>query len=165
MVFFFLIGSTGDPKLEFNNLNKCEENYKINLVNPVKVLNILSKKLIKYKSSFVCVFTSVAGLRGRSKRLFYCSAKSGLISYLSGLRQFYYKDQIKIINVVAGYMSTMKFDIKCPGILITSPEKVADKVLEAIKKNQEVIYTSFLWKIISFFILLIPEKIFKKLHF
>ena len=53
----------------------------------------------------------MAGLRGRSKRLYYSAAKGGLINFMSGLRQFY-KDKIKIITVIPGYISTNSFTEK-----------------------------------------------------
>ena len=52
------------------------------------------------------------GIRGRALRLFYCSAKAGLISYLSGLRQKVQYRNINVINVIAGYMDTEKFNFK-----------------------------------------------------
>jgi short-subunit dehydrogenase len=35
----FLVGSTGDPKTEFENYKLCETNYKINLLHPVFIIN------------------------------------------------------------------------------------------------------------------------------
>ena len=117
------------------------------------------------KKSFIAVFTSVAGLRGRSKRLFYSSAKSALITYLSGLRQKLNKEQINILTVIPGYMRTKPFNIKAPSFLITSPEKSAQIVYNAIKKEKEIVYINFFWRIIMFCINLLPEKIYKKLNF
>ena len=117
------------------------------------------------RKSFLAVITSVAGLRGRSKRLFYSSAKSGMISYLSGLRQKLSKEKINVITVIPGYMNTKPFNIKAPSFLISSPEKSAQIIYNAIKKGKEVVYINFYWKIIMFCINLIPEKIYKKFNF
>ena len=142
---------------------ECIKNYETNLINPVIIINNLLGKL--KKGSFLCVFTSMAGLRGRALRLFYCSSKAGLISYLSGLRQKLFKRNIQVLNVIAGYMSTEKFNYKANNLLINSPVEVANKVIEGIKKKRENIYTSYLWLIISIILRLIPEKIYKKLNF
>ena len=117
------------------------------------------------KKSFVAVLTSVAGLRGRSKRLFYSSAKAGLIAYLSALRQKFNKKNMNVITVIPGYMSTKPFNIKASRFLISSPEKSAQIIYNAIKKKKEVVYINFFWRIIMFCINLIPEKIYKKLNF
>tara|TARA_Y100000590_G_C15654696_1_gene990173 strand:+ start:825 stop:1550 length:726 start_codon:yes stop_codon:yes gene_type:complete len=159
----FVIGETGDPDLEFENYNKCLENYKINLLHPVIVLNTFVKKL--KKNSFICVFTSMAGIRGRALRLFYCSAKSGLISYLSGLRQKLQKENIQVTNVIAGYMKTEKFKYNVNKFLISSPNKVAKIVHKGIINKKDNIYTSYLWFLISIILKIIPEKIFKRFNF
>lgn len=159
----FLVGSTGDPKTEFENYKLCERNYKINLLHPVFIINLLTRKL--KSNSFICVFTSVAGIRGRNLRLFYCSAKAGLISYLSGLRQKLENKNILVINFIAGYMSTAKFKCDSHSFLISNPKNIALKVYKSIQNKKEIVYSSFIWRLISNILKLIPEKIFKKLNF
>ena len=91
--------------------------------------------------------------------------KAGLINYLSGLRQLLHKKGILVNTVIPGYINTEKFNIKTSKLLITSPEKTARLIYQSIKNKKEIIYVSFLWKIISFALNLIPEKIFKKFNF
>jgi len=79
----WVAGHTGNPEKEINNPELIKHNYYINLVNPILVINHLIPKLAD--DSFISVITSVGGMRGRSKRIFYGSAKAGLINYLSGL--------------------------------------------------------------------------------
>lgn len=161
---FWVTGITGDPFNEYNNLNHAKQNLEINFLNPVLSISLLSKKIIKNGKSFICVFTSVAGLRGRKKRLYYSSAKSGLITFLSGLRQKF-DNQIKVFTVIPGYISTNTFSEKASKILITSPKRCAEIVYNDIKKNKQIIYVNFLWRIIMTVINFIPEKFFKKLKF
>ena len=108
---------------------------------------------------------SVAGLRGRKKRLYYSSAKSGLITYLSGLRQKLNSKKINVVTVIPGYIKTKPFNIKASPFLISSPKKAAEIINKSIYLRKEVVYINYLWKIIMIFINLIPEKIFKKLNF
>ena len=159
----WVAGHIGDPDKEIVNSELLRKNYYINLINPILFINYLIPKLSN--DSFISIITSVAGVRGRSKRLFYGSAKAGLINYLSGLRQSYCKKGIFINTVIPGYISTERFNIKAPKFLITSPEKTAKIIYKAIKNKKEVVYINFLWRIISYILNLIPEKIFKKLSF
>ena len=55
-------------------------------------------KIIPNDNSFIAVLTSVAGIRGRGKRLFYSSAKSGMNVYLSGLRQKIFDKKINVLT-------------------------------------------------------------------
>ena len=83
----WVAGFTGNPDEEFNDIKKCKENLTVNFVNPVLLINKIIPKIIPNDNSFIAVLTSVAGIRGRGKKLFYSSAKSGMNAYLSGLRQ------------------------------------------------------------------------------
>ena len=161
---FWITGSTGDAQKELNSIEKASLNLKINFTNVVLCLSFLIKKMRISKQSFICVITSVAGLRGRKRKLFYCSAKSGLINFLSGLRQEL-NGKINVLTVIPGYISTNSFNEKSYQFLITSPEKMSKKIYKAIKKNKEIIYIGGIWRILMFLISVIPEKIFKKLKF
>jgi len=161
----WVAGFTGDPDEEYNDPKKCKENLTVNFLNPVIIINELSKKLIKSNKSFVVIFSSVAGIRGRAKRLFYASSKSGLISYASGLRQKFNSIGIKVITIIPGYMKTKPFNIKAPNFLIAEPKHVAKIVYDAIKKNKTTVYIYSFWRFIMFIIKIIPEKIYKTLNF
>ncbi len=161
---FWVTGVTGDPDKEYENRKDLEKNLNINLLNPLICISLITKKIIKNNKSFICVFSSVAGLRGRKKRLYYSSAKSGLTVFLSGLRQKL-NNKIKIYTVIPGYISTNTFSEKAPKFLISSPKQCAEIVYRNIKKNNEIIYVNYIWRVIMGIISLIPEKIFKKLNF
>lgn len=164
----WISGYTGNPDLEFENISECKKNLDVNFTNIILCINILTKKIYKNSQSFICVLTSVAGLRGRQKRLFNSAAKGGLINYLSGLRQKF-NSKIKIITVIPGYINTVAFkkNIKTnfPSFLISSPDKCAKIIFSGICKNKEIIYVDTTWRIIMFMIKLIPEKFFKNLNF
>ena len=129
--------------------------------NPSKII----PKIIPNDNSFIAVLTSVAGIRGRGKRLFYSSAKSGMNAYLSGLRQKISDKKINVLTVIPGYMNTKPFNIKAPKFLICSPEKAAKIIYKSIIKKKEIVYINFFWRIIMMIINFIPEKIYKKLKF
>jgi len=164
----WIAGFTGQPLNEYYDKELLSKNLNINFFNPVIIINEISKKIIKDSNSFISVFTSVAGLRGRKKQLFYGSAKSGMISYLSGLRQMLDNDNILVQTVIPGYMNTKPFrdgDWKAPGFLITEPKKVAMILRKGVRNKKNIIYINIFWKIIMTIINFIPEIIFKKMKF
>ena len=157
---FWVTGFTGDAQEELNSIEKASLNLKINFTNVVLCLSFLIKKMKISKHSFICVITSVAGLRGRKRKLFYCSAKSGLINFLSGLRQ-QLNGKINVLTVIPGYISTNSFNEKSYKFLITSPEKMSRKIYDAIKKKKEIIYVGVIWRIIMMFISLFLKNFLK----
>ena len=161
----WVAGFAGNPDEEFNDIKKCKENLTVNFVNPVLLINKIIPKIIPNDDSFIAVLTSVAGIRGRGKKLFYSSAKSGMNAYLSGLRQKIFDKKINVLTVIPGYMNTKPFNIKAPKFLICSPEKAAKIIYKSIIKKKEIVYINFFWRIIMMIINFIPEKIYKKLKF
>ncbi len=164
----WISGYTGDASSEYNDHTLLKKNLSINFFNPIIIINQIVKKMIKNKNSFLSVFTSVAGLRGRKKQLFYGSAKSGLITFLSGLRQKLSKDKIFVQTIIPGYMNTKPFregNWKAPSFLITKPENVGKIVKKGINKRKDILYINIYWKFIMKIVNFIPEKIFKKLSF
>ena len=160
----WISGYTGNPYREFEDEDLAKKNIDVNFVNPTIAITKLSKKIIKNKNNFICAISSVAGLRGRKKRLYYSASKGGLINFLSGLRQKL-QNELKVITIIPGYISTNSFSEKSPKFLISSPEKASEIIFQAIKKNKEIVYVNSLWRLIMFVILLIPEVIYKKLNF
>ena len=161
----WLAGDTGNPVEEFLDNEKCEKTIRVNFLNPVLIINKIVPKIIEDADSFVAVLASVAGLRGRKKNLYYSSSKSGLIAYLSGLRQKLAEKKINVITVIPGYMKTRPFNLKAPSFLVSSPKKASDIICNAIYSKKEIVYINFFWKIIMLFVRFLPEKIFKKLNF
>ena len=165
---FWVAGYTGGGIEEYKKIDQAEKNIKINFLNPTVILTEISKKIVKKNNSFIAVFTSVAGLRGRKKLIYYSSSKSGLIAFLSALRQKLYEDNILVTTIIPGYMSTKSFrDLKqqAPNFLITNPLKVASILKRSIDKRKEIIYINSFWRIIMFIIKIIPERIFKRFSF
>ena len=161
-------GFTGNADEEFLDPEKGEKNIRVNFLNPILITNKIIPKMLLDTNSFIVAISSVAGLRGRAKQLFYSSAKSALIAYMSALRQKLISKKINVITVIPGYMNTKPFiggGWKAPSFLIASPNKVAKVILKAINSKKEIVYVNFIWRIIMFFIVNIPEKIFKNLKF
>ena len=161
-------GMTGNSDKEYLDYNLASYNLKINFLHPILIINEISKKIIENKNSFIAIFTSVAGKRGRSKQLFYGPSKSGLINYSSALRQKLNKKKIQVLTVIPGYMNTKPFrklNITAPNFLISSPKNVAKIIKKAVTNQKDIVYINSIWKIIMLTINLIPEKIFKRLSF
>jgi len=165
---FWVSGYTGDAVNEYERTELADRNIKINFLNPTIILSEISKKIIKHENSFIAVFTSVAGLRGRKKLIYYSSSKSGLITFLSALRQKLFKENILVTTIIPGYMSTKPFkelNQKPMNLLITNPRKVATIVRKAINNKKEIVYINNFWRVIMLIIKFIPEKIFKRFSF
>ena len=149
-----------------DSIENIKEVFDVNFIHTAQMCNHIVKyyKLNKIKGN-LSVMSSVAGIKGRAKNYIYGSSKSAINTYLSGLRQKYSDEKICITTIILGFVNTkMNKGLELNKILLSEPDEIAKKIINAIEDNKEI-YIPFLWRIIILIILIIPEKLFKKLRF
>lgn len=164
-VFFF--NGLMDNHLKYKEvLKKNSTLCNVNFLSITLLIEYLIKRSLKTKTKTkIVVLTSVAGIRGKKNNIIYSASKAALINYLSGIRQKFFKKGISICTIIPGYLKTkMTRNLNLPKLLTTSPDKFALQIYKVVSSDKDV-YMPTVWKIIIFFIKLIPEKIFKRLAF
>jgi decaprenylphospho-beta-D-erythro-pentofuranosid-2-ulose 2-reductase len=111
--------------------------------------------------------SSVAGDRGRASNYFYGSAKAGLSTYLSGLRNRLAGAKVRVVTVKPGFVRTrMTKGMKLPNILTAEPQEVGAAVYRAAEAApRDVVYVRPIWRLVMLLIRAMPEPVFKRLHF
>jgi len=155
-LLFIAYGFLGEEKL-----SDLQDLYQINFYSQA----YLAERYAQNETKNIAVIGSVAGLRGRASNYHYGSSKAGMHSFLSGLRNRYFKTGLKVITIIPGPVDTKMTRGK---ILKTSSlasvEKVAKQIHQKVSKGQEIIYCPWYWKWIMIVIRLIPEFIFKRMN-
>jgi len=130
----------------------------------VSILHRLAPVLEARQAGAVIGFGSVAGDRGRLKNYVYGAAKSGLHTYLAGLRNRLGRAGVHVMTVKPGFVDTaMTWGL--PGLfLVASPEDVARRCLDEVARKRDTIYVPRFWRGIMTIIRAVPERIFKKLR-
>ncbi len=158
-------GYLGDQKKAESDFAEAEMILHTNYTGAVSILNVVANDFEQRKTGAIIVIGSVAGDRGRQSNYFYGSAKAGLHAYVSGLRNRLVKSKVKVITIKPGFTYTrMTEGIDMPPALTAQPEEVAKDIYNGHRKNKDVIYTKWFWRFIMGIIILIPERIFKKLN-
>jgi hypothetical protein len=158
------VGYLGVQKDAQQNIDVAQNVIDVNFTGPCLLFEQLAEKMIKRGSGTLVGISSVAGDRGRESNYFYGSAKAGFSTYLSGLRQRASKAGVHVLTVKPGFVRTsMTADINLPNILTTTPEIVAQYIVNACNSNTCIVYAPWYWRWIMLIIRLIPEKLFAKL--
>lgn len=131
--------------------------------------NILSTTLIihaylssKQKEHHLLYLSSVAMCRGRAKNSLYGASKAAIEVYLQGLQQAASNYQ-SITIARLGFIDT-KQTWGLPGIFYAaSPKKCANACWKAIKKNKNIFYYPWFWRVIMILIKCLPFSIYKKM--
>jgi decaprenylphospho-beta-D-erythro-pentofuranosid-2-ulose 2-reductase len=134
-----------------------------NALSVIALLTHIANRFEQRKKGTIAVISSVAGDRGRQSNYVYGSAKAMVTAFTSGLRQRLYKSNVAVLTIKPGFVDTpMTAEFK-KGVLWTSPEKVAARIVCACKLNRDVVYAPWFWLVIMTIINTIPEKLFKRL--
>ena len=157
-------GFLGNHNKDMKSVTSIKKVIRINFEGPVNILSLFANKFEQRGSGTIVGISSVAGMRGRKSNYIYGAAKSGLSTFLSGLRNRLHNSGVHVVTVHPGFVDTkMTAHIKLPKKLTASPEKVAKAVLKAVIAKKNTVFILPIWKIIMFLISVIPESIFKRL--
>lgn len=123
------------------------------------------KRLIGQGGGTLCVFSSVAGERGRKPVVLYGAAKAGLTRYLEGLDHKHRAEGLAVVTVKPGFVKTgLTAGLKAPPFA-GEPDDVAQRVLRAIDKKSPVVYAPAAWGPIMAVIRRLPRFVMRRVGF
>jgi NAD(P)-dependent dehydrogenase (short-subunit alcohol dehydrogenase family) len=113
----------------------------------------------------LCVFSSVAGDRGRKPVILYGASKAGLTHYLEGLDHKHHADGLRVITVKPGFVKTgMTAGLKPPPFA-GEPDEVAARVVKAIDRGDPVVYAPAPWRAVMGVIQRMPRFVMRRVGF
>ena len=137
----------------------------INFSNTVLFCEAARKALLRSGGGTLCVFSSVAGERGRKPVIIYGAAKAGLTRYLEGLDHKHRADGLRVITVKPGFVKTSMTAGLSPPPFAGEPEQVARRVLKGIHRGTPVVYAPAPWRYIMALIRALPRAIMRRVSF
>jgi NAD(P)-dependent dehydrogenase (short-subunit alcohol dehydrogenase family) len=123
------------------------------------------KRLLARGSGTLCVFSSVAGERGRKPVVLYGAAKAGLTRYLEALDHKYRAQGLRCVCVKPGFVKTSMTDGMRPPPFAGEPEGVARVVLKAIDRGTPVVYAPPIWALVMLAIRWLPRSVMRRINF
>lgn len=163
-VVLVCFGFLGNNEIALNNLDMSQKIIDVNFTGAVSSLQPIIQDFSRRKKGVIIGITSVAGDRGRASNVVYGAAKAGFDTYLSGIRNYLSKFNVRVVTIRPGFINTKMIDgLTTPDMLTAQPKEVAKTISKAINNNRNIIYVKPIWRLIMMIIKLIPERIFKKL--
>jgi decaprenylphospho-beta-D-erythro-pentofuranosid-2-ulose 2-reductase len=134
-------------------------------VNTVHFCEEARVRLLARGGGTLCVFSSVAGERGRKPVIIYGAAKAGLSRYLEGLDHRYRAEGLKTVVVKPGFVRTgMTAGLPAPPFA-GEPEGVARIVLRAIDRGTPEVYAPGAWRWVMAVIRSLPRAVMRRAKF
>ncbi|MDA8018598.1 MAG: SDR family NAD(P)-dependent oxidoreductase [Thermoanaerobaculia bacterium] len=123
------------------------------------------KRLLDSQGGTLCVFSSVAGDRGRHSVGIYGAAKAGLSRYLEALDHGYRRRGLVTIDVRPGFVHTSMTAGLKPPPFAGRPEQVALQVAKAIRRGTPKIYVPSAWRWVMTVVRNLPRMAMRRLSF
>ena len=123
------------------------------------------KRLLAKGGGTLCVFSSVAGERGRKPVVLYGASKAGLSAYLEALDHRYRAAGLRTVCVKPGFVKTSMTEGLKPPPFAGEPEQVARIALRAIERGTPVVYAPPMWALVMLVIRSLPRFVMRKVGF
>jgi len=133
--------------------------------NTIHFCEAARTRLLAGGGGTLCVFSSVAGERGRKPVILYGAAKAGLSHYLEGLDHKFRALGLQVVTVKPGFVKTgMTAGLPAPPFA-GEPEAVAQTVLRAIDSGMPEVYAPPIWRWIMLVIRWLPRFVMRRIEF
>jgi len=138
--------------------------YDVNLLANHAILEILLPKFESQKSGKIVFISSLSSLFSMPTAKAYSSSKRALNAYAEAIRYRYKKHNIKVINILPGFIKselTDKNSFKMPFLLFT--QDGVKRIRYAIDKNKRIYAFPFRFYLIISFLNLLPHFLREKI--
>jgi NAD(P)-dependent dehydrogenase (short-subunit alcohol dehydrogenase family) len=123
------------------------------------------RRLLARGGGKLCVFSSVAGERGRKPVVLYGAAKAGLSHYLEGLDHRFHEQGLRVVCVKPGFVRTSMTEGLPAPPFAGEPEGVARVVLRALDRGTPVVYAPPIWSLVMAVIRHLPRFVMRRVRF
>jgi len=123
------------------------------------------RRLLARGGGKLCVFSSVAGERGRKPVVLYGAAKAGLTRYLEGLDHRFRAQGLVVTTVKPGFVRTSMTDGLPTPPFAGDPEPVAQRVLRALDRGAPVVYAPWPWRWVMAIVRRLPRFVMRRVGF
>ena len=137
----------------------------VNFAHTVLFCEMARERLLRRGGGTLCVFSSVAGDRGRKPVVLYGASKAGLSAYLEGLDHRYRDAGLVTVCVKPGFVRTGMTEGLKPPPFAGDPEPVAARVLTAIDRRKPMVYAPGIWGWVMWVIRLLPRFVMRRVSF
>ena len=134
-----------------------------NFVGAASVMTLVARRLVDQGHGTIAVLSSVAGERVRRSNYVYGASKAGLDGFSQGLGLALEGTGVHVMVIRPGFVRTkMTAGIEAPPFS-TTPERVADAVLEGLRRGAHTIWSPSALRFVMSAVRHLPRSLFRRL--
>lgn len=158
-------GYLGDQQRSEREFDYAQKIIGTNFVSAVSLLMPLANVFEAQGHGHLAAITSVAGERGRPRNYTYGASKSGLTSYLEGLRSRLYRQGVRVHNLKLGPVDTPMSAGHPQNFLWGKRRPVAHGIVRAMERRWHTSYLPRSWAAVMSIVRVLPEFVFQRFGF
>lgn len=143
----------------------CRKMLTVNFAHTILFCEAVRERLLARGGGTLCVFSSVAGDRGRKPVVLYGASKAGLSAYLEGLDHKFRAQNLRTICIKPGFVRTSMTEGLPAPPFAGEPVQVAKLVSKAIDRGTPVQYAPPIWRYVLLVIKNLPRFVMRKIGF
>ena len=156
-------GVLGDAEKAWTDVDAAIEMAQVNYTAAVSVGVALGERFTAQGHGALVAFSSVAGERARRSNFVYGSTKAGMDAFYSGLTEALRPDGVGVTVVRPGFVHTRMTEGMKPAPLSTTPEKVAEIVVDAVRNRRELVWAPAPLRGVMSVLRHLPRAVFRRL--
>ncbi len=136
-----------------------------NFAHSIEWCEAVRARLLSRGGGTLCVFSSVAGERGRAPVVLYGAAKAGLSRYLEALDHRYHAQGLRVITVKPGFVHTGMTEGLAPPPFSGTADAVASQIVRALDRGTPVVYAPGAWRAVMLAVRALPRAVMRRSTF
>jgi decaprenylphospho-beta-D-erythro-pentofuranosid-2-ulose 2-reductase len=156
-------GLLGDNEQAWTDSSTAIELAQVNYTAAVSVGVALADRMKEQGYGSIVAFSSVAGERARRSNFVYGSTKAGLDAFYTGLTEALRPSGVVVTIVRPGFVHTKMTEGLKPAPLSTTPEAVAQVVVDAVRNRKELVWAPAPLRFVMSALRHVPRAIFRRL--
>ena len=137
--------------------------FEVNTLGAMDWLNQGAAFFEKQGSGSLACVSSVAGDRGRRRKLAYCASKAALNTFMEALRNTLVVKGVSVTTIKPGFVDTPMTKGVEGMFWVVSPDFVARRSVDAMESGENEIYVPGRWRLVMWIIRNIPSLVFRRL--
>jgi len=133
-----------------------------NYLGAVSVALPAVRRMMHDGHGVLVVLSSVAGDRARRSNFVYGASKAGLDAFTQGLTEMA-RGVVRVLVVRPGFVKTKMTEGMKPVPFSTTPEVVADAIVDGIRTRKEVVYVPGVLRFVMLVLRNLPRAVFRRL--
>ena len=156
-------GVLGDQDVAEHDADAALAIIDANFTGAVSVLIPLVERMRTQGHGTVVVLSSVAGERARRSNFVYGSSKAGLDAFCQGMGDALVGSGVRMMIVRPGFVHSKMTEGLDPAPLSTTPEAVADAIVEGLAKGREIVWVPAALRGVMSGLRHVPRPVFRRL--